>query len=344
MRRPTYKERVISQIEQYADTVNMHDLPDIFHYWSHNYIRPGFSEVFDAASIDDAYAVAFEEARARTAGPGRILSIGCGDGGVEIRVAKILLERGVSNFVFVCADLSPILLDHLRDAVEAEGLASHFQLVEADLNHIDIPGTFDVIMANHSLHHIVGLEALFAFSHERLKDGGIFATSDIIGRNGHTRWPETAAILQAAWPMLKPMQRYNVQLRQHNETFVDHDCSTEGFEGIRAQDILPIMTKLFFPYKFFATAGIVDMFIERSYGHGFNVNSEQDITFVKFIADLNEILIDAGVVKPTWMMAYFTKDDRGEVFYRDRRAGNVVRNPLEDPRWTRFYQSPNPVE
>ena len=58
------------------------------------------------------------------------------------------------------------------------------------------------------------------------------------------------------------------------------------------------------------------------------------------LSDLNDILLDAGLVKPTWMMAYFTKDNRGEFFYRDRRAINSLRTRGKDPRWTRFYPLP----
>jgi SAM-dependent methyltransferase len=340
MSEPTYQDRIRAQIEQYAETVNMHDLPEAFHIWSHKCIGSALNEVFGTYSIDEVYALAYIEARQREAGDGRILSIGCGDGGVEIRVAKILLERGVNDFVFVCADLSPILLGHLERAVAREGLDAHFRAVEADLNNIAVPGAFDVIMANHSLHHIKGLERLFTYSRERLKNGGIFATSDMIGRNGHMRWPETAAIVQAIWPVLDPKQRYHYQLQRYSDAFIDHDCSTEGFEGIRAQDILPIMLKVFHPYKFVGVGGVADLFVDRGYGHGFDVNNEEHVAFVRFLSDLNDILLDAGLVKPTWMMAYFTKDNRGEFFYRDRRAINSLRTRGKDPRWTRFYPLP----
>jgi hypothetical protein len=220
-------------------------------------------------------------------------------------------------------------------------LSQYFTPVEADLNKIQVDGEFDMIMANHALHHIEGLETLFQYSKDHLNPRGIFATCDMIGRNGHMRWAETAAVISALWPYLSVEQRYHAQLQRMTDKFVDHDCSNEGFEGIRAQDILPLLLNYFKPYKFFGTGGFIDVLIDRGFGHGYDVNSETDVAFIRFISDLNEIMLDAGVVKPTWTMSYFTKDDRGEVFYRDRRAATSVRCRNRDPAWTRFYDAPD---
>ena len=336
----SYDERIRAQIGQYADTIDMHVLPEIFHVWAQNYVGPGMEKVFGTSSIDEAYTQAFIEARQHPARTGQILSVGCGDGAVEIRIAKDIFSRGVKDFNFVCADLSPILLGHLKDAIGREGLSQYFTLVEADLNRIQVPGRFDMIMANHALHHIEGLETLFAYASDRLTPSGIFATCDMIGRNGHMRWAETAAVVNALWPVLSVKQRYHAQLKRMTETFVDHDCSKEGFEGIRAQDILPLMLNYFKPYKFFGTGGFVDLLIDRGYGHGYDPKSKTDVAFIRFVSDLNEIMLDSGVVKPTWTLAYFTNDDRGEVFYRDRRAVTSVRSRDGDPDWTRFYTTP----
>ena len=337
MTQTTYEDRLRSQIEQYAETVDMQALPSIYFVWSHNYIAPGLDNVFGTTSIDVAYAMAYIEARKTDTGAGRILSIGCGDGMTEIRIAKALLERDVRDFVFVCADLSPILLANLKADVAREGLADHFETIEIDLNFSRVEGTFDMVMANHALHHIQELETVFQFSHDCLKDGGIFATCDMIGRNGHMRWKETAVILQALWPTLEPKQQYNAQLKRIGDKFLDHDCSQWGFEGIRAQDILPLLLKYFHPYKFFGTGGFVDVIVDRGFGHAYDINNEKDVSFIRYLADLNDIFLDAGVVKPTWMMAYFTKDNRGEHFFRDRRAINSTRGRDGDPAWTRFY-------
>jgi hypothetical protein len=151
-------------------------------------------------------------------------------------------------------------------------------------------------------------------------------TCDMIGHNGHMRWPESRSVIELFWPLLKPKQRYHHQLRRFHETFVDHDCSTEGFEGIRSQDILPIMLQKFHPLKFVGAGGFIDLMIDRGYGHGFDVNDPDDLRLIKCMADLNEIMLDSGQIKSTLMFANFVKYQCSEISYRGRTANKSVRH------------------
>lgn len=325
-----YDAQVKSQIQQYAKTLNMHDLPPMFHVWSNEYIRPGLEDVFGVSTITDFYRSAYREAKSKIEkDSGLILSIGCGDGSVEIDLAKSLLKDEVRNFRIVGADLSPILLQTMRTKIATEGLGDFIEPLEVDLNLVEVPQSFDMIMANHSLHHILELEKIFDFSKSHMKSSGVFATNDMIGRNGHQRWPETAAVLAALWPTLTPKQRYHSQLRRLDETFVDHDCSLGGkdFEGIRSQDILPLMLERFHPIKFFGFGGFIDLLVDRGYGHGFDVNNPKDIALIKKYAELNDALLDADVIKPTIMLATFSKEHTQEKYYRNRSARRSIRVP-----------------
>jgi SAM-dependent methyltransferase len=333
---PDYASKVAAQIAQFAQTVNMHELPNSFHIWAHYYMFPPLAEIFGAKTIDDIYISSFIEAMAGVKAGGRILSIGCGYGDLEIRIAKALVAQGWRDVVIDCADISPVLIERVAADAAKQSVARNINPLVADLNAIDLPHRYDMIMANHSLHHIVGLERLFDFSFDHLADNGLFATVDVIGRNGHMRWPETAAFIKALWGILDEKKKYHVLLSRFSETFLDHDCSTEGFEGIRAQDILPLMLKKFRPYKFYAAGGIADLVFDRGYGHGFDV--EKDKELIHFICQLNELLLDADVIKPTTMMASFSRTNRGEICYRDRRAAKCVRNPAAPPDWTRYYE------
>lgn len=331
----TYEERVREQIAQYAETINMHDLPDAFHIWSNEYIRPALEEVFDTGSIDEAYALAYFDAGSPD--DAVFLSIGSGDGAVEIRVAKILLQRGIRNFKFVCTELSPILIERHREALKHENMENFFEIMQVDLNNNNVDRNFDVIMANHSLHHIIELESLFDFCKEKLLNNGVFIACDMIGRNGHQRWSEAKVIVDLLWPLLNDRQKYHVQLQRFNPTFIDHDCTQGGvdFEGIRAQDIMPLLLQRFHPFKFVGCGGIIDLFVDRGFGHGFNVKESQDLALVHMIAKLNDVLLDADIITPVWTMASFTKADRGCRIFRARTPEKAVRR--HDPFWLKSY-------
>ena len=225
----------------------------------------------------------------------------------------------------------------MREAAEKNNYIRYIKIVEADLNLNPPDAQFDMIMAHHSLHHIIELERIFDYSKSHLKERGIFATNDMIGRNGHMRWPETASIVKAIWPMLNDREKWHAQLKRLDDTFTDHDCSTEGFEGVRAQDILPLILARFHPYKFFGTGGFIDPFVDRGYGRAYDASKPEDVEWIKFISRLNDIMLVAGSVKPTVMYAYFTKtlEGRPEKYYRNRRASTSVRS--EEPDWAKYY-------
>ncbi|WP_017669269.1 class I SAM-dependent methyltransferase [Sandarakinorhabdus sp. AAP62] len=328
-----YNARVQQQIDQFIDQP-IHDLPEIFHIWSHNYIRPGIADVFGVESINDVYKGAVREASKQFGDGCRILSVGCGDGNVEIQLALSLIEAGFTRFRIEAVDLSPVLIERFREQLHANKLEGYILPQIADLNKRTPSEKYNVIMANHSLHHIVELEGIFDFIFESLTDDGIFATCDMIGRNGHMRWPESEAVLQTIWPLLSDRQRFHHQLLRHDrERFVDHDCSTEGFEGIRAQDILYLILNRFFPYKFFGYGGFMDVLTDRGYGPGFDQNNQWDVEFIGAMSKLNEMMLDSGMLKPTTMIAYFTKQERAPVHFRNRTARSSVRIPFEKPDW-----------
>lgn len=336
-----YERKVQQQIDQYV-TEAIHDLPDMFHVWSHNFIRPGLKDVFGVESVNDFYFAAAEEASSNFDRSVRILSIGCGDGAVEIELAQSLRARANTDFELVGVDLSPVLIERFRTSVRENGLERNVIPRVEDLNMISADEKFDVILANHSLHHIVDLERVFDFIERALAPQGIFATADMIGRNGHMRWPETEAVLQAIWPILNDKQKFHHQLlKLHAERFEDYDCSGEGFEGIRAQDILYLILTRFNAYKFFGYGGFIEVLVDRGFGHGFDVSRDEDRNLIMSLGRLNDLMLDAGIIKPTIMMAYFTKDRRQDSRYRGRTAASSVRMPFDTPEWVKYQAEQN---
>jgi hypothetical protein len=89
----SYEDRVREQITQYKEDRNIHALPDVFHVWSGDYIRPGIAKVFGVGSITEFYVDAFVRVLSGKDSEPVYLSLGCGDGVQEIEIAKGLQER-----------------------------------------------------------------------------------------------------------------------------------------------------------------------------------------------------------------------------------------------------------
>src|SRR5215469_6814226 len=85
-----------------------------------------------------------------------ILSLGCGYGGHEIRIAKSLKPP----YRIVGVDLNPGILKRAKAAADAERL--NIEFLPLDINYLKLgEGSFDLIMAHASLHHILNLEHVF---------------------------------------------------------------------------------------------------------------------------------------------------------------------------------------
>lgn len=112
--------------------------------------------------------------------------------------------------------------------------------------------------------------------------------------SGPRRTPSSRSELPAAY-------RYNVMLRRHEETYLDGDCSGEGFEGIRAQGILPRLRERFGFELFLGFANVIDAFIGRCFGPHFDPARTWDREFIDRVHAQDEAEILAGnISRRTW--------------------------------------------
>jgi SAM-dependent methyltransferase len=297
-----YQQRIAAERQNFDARVEVHDLPPIFHYWSNRYLRPRLEAV--GVSDPDAFFTKYvAECYGRGADRRRFVSIGAGNCDTEVRLARALINAGCNDFVIECLELNERMLERGRQLAQADGLADKVVPLQADFNEWQPVGRYDGIIAHQSLHHVVALERLFDAVGAALAPHGRFIVSDMIGRNGHQRWPEALVIVREFWRELPSAYRYNRQLKRQDDEFLDWDCSTEGFEGIRAQDILPLLVERFGFDMFLGFANVIDPFIDRGFGPNFSADSPSDREFIDRVHERDQAEIDAGSIKPTHMFA-----------------------------------------
>lgn len=297
-----YGDRVREEITRFSVEETVNDLPPIFHYWSNNYLRP-LLESFGFSYPEDFVARQIEWQHKQLGRALKVISLGAGNCDSELVVARLLIERGINEFHIDCLDITEAMLERGRRAADAQGLGDYFGFIRADLNYWSSDDTYDVAVANQSLHHVENLEGLFDSIYDAIGEEGIFVTSDMIGRNGHMRWPEALKIVQEFWEELPNEYRFNCQLRRQEAAYGNWDCSVEGFEGIRAQDILPLLIHRFGFDFFLAYGNIIDPFIDRGFGPHFKVENTWDREFIDRVHARDEEELLAGRVSPTHVLA-----------------------------------------
>lgn len=322
-----YQDKIQQELNNFAEVTNVHDLPAIYGYWADKHLLPLFREC-GFEGVDEFYAKHLVAAAHRVGGHARFISIGSGNCDTEVRVAKLIQEMGLTDFTLECLELNPAMLERGRQDAIANGVERNLQFVQADFNSWVPAGQYTGVMANHSLHHVTNLEGLFDGIKSALHPKGYFITSDMIGRNGHMRWPEALAHVERFWEEIPDSCRYNQLLKRHEREFVNWDCSGEGFEGIRAQDILPLLIERFDFPLFLGFAAVVTPFIDRCFGHNFDHTSPEHQALIDRIHKVDEEGFRTGELKPTQMLAVMSpQPSESHIYARGLSPQASVRHP-----------------
>lgn len=323
-----YSDRLQSEQAFYQDCLEVHQLPDIFHYWSNKYLAPDMHR-FGFTNPDDFFTYYISEyLAAQNRSCAHILSVGSGNCDLELATARKLIDQGHDDFVFECLDINKDMLERGRKAAEQAGLSKYFLFTRGDFNKWSPAGTYGIVLANQALHHVMNLEDLFDAIRQSLAADGLFLVSDMIGRNGHMRWPEAMRGLKPFWDELPAEYRNNRLLNRYEEQYINHDCSTHGFEGIRAQDILPLLLKKFNFSFFFPFGNMIFVFIDRPFGHNFDAGADWDKDFIDRVHASDEAGFLSGELKPTSMLAVLTNSEPDTLLRRNELTPEYcVRNP-----------------
>lgn len=302
-----HEDRLMGELKYFNDNINVHDLPKIFHYWSNKYLKPMLIE-YGISHPDDLFVnYMFDSFLSCGIDKPIFASIGSGNCDTEIRIAKLLKAKGVQEFLIECIEINTNMLERGFELAQKEHVLEHLSFIEMDFNKWKADKEYVSVIANQSLHHVQNLENLFYEIKKSLHNNGAFIVSDMIGRNGHQRWPEALDVVNNFWSKLPKQYKYNHQLKRYEEFYENWDCSTTSFEGIRSQDILPLLVKSFHFQFFIGFANVIDIFIDRGFGHNFNSNNIWDTNFIDEVHRFDELYIHKGIIKPTHMMASMKK-------------------------------------
>ena len=110
-------------------------------------------------------------------------------------------------------------------------------------------------------------------------------------------------VVDEIWRELPHEYTYNHLLQRHEPVYDNWDCSDVGFEGIRAQDILPLLLEHFEFDGVVPFANIVDPFIDRAFGPDFSSGRKWDIDFIDRVHARDEAEIARGAIKPAHIVA-----------------------------------------
>ena len=217
----------------------------------------------------------------------RVLSLGSGYCGKEIRLA-----RGLEcPYKITCTDINADLFSAARQRVRAEGLQIGFEI--EDLNFMEIDSsTYDVVLAEAALHHVINLEMLFEQVATGLAPGGSFHIVEVIGKNRAAIWAENLAFANAALDALPRdvIEGYKINAPNTRE---------EGMEGIRQEDIVPVLEDWFDSlYEYRHGAFMRFICTNGRLGQILNPDEPRRRRYLDFLIDVDRSAVRNGVLRP----------------------------------------------
>jgi SAM-dependent methyltransferase len=137
--------------------------------------------------------------------------------------------------------------------------------------------TFDVAMFVSGLHHVVEIERVLQTVIELLVPNGEFwIIGEAIGRNGNQLWPEALDAANRIFSLLPERFRRNASTGNVDSTVPETDFSASSFEGIRSEEIEPLLLRYFDPVQLWRRNCFLWRLVNPVYFRNYDLNSEED--------------------------------------------------------------------
>jgi 2-polyprenyl-3-methyl-5-hydroxy-6-metoxy-1,4-benzoquinol methylase len=242
--------------------------------------------------------------------PARGLSLGCGSGRAERTLVK---QRTCTSFTGV--DVAPEAIAEARRQAALESLPLDYEC--QDLNALDLGGrTFDLVVCQTILHHVLELEHLLDAVDGALSPDGVFFVHDYIGESQFQFLDERLRWYNLALTQLPPALRENVLTkRAQNEVRRPAPGKLASpFEAIRSGDIRKLLLDRFDVVASHECTTILDRVIPVGTRRGFLRNEETRSLFATLML-LDRALLESGTLPPL----------EGRYLLRRKRGGHRPR-------------------
>lgn len=240
----------------------------------------------------------------------KILGLGSGACGNELDGIIPLLQKHSISVDLYCVDINQHALDLALSEANKRGV--RFTPIISDINTISFESnSYDIIVAYASLHHFIELGRLAQQISKALTKNGVFVTVDIPTKNGYLMWPETYNIVCDLWGVIPPQFKIDHTGFSHPkyvEKYPNIDYSTNSFECINSEAILPALKKHLNCLSYVPAMSLTRRFFDTKFGPNYDLRNPLDKSTFAFITQLDCYYVSKNILKPeTFFGAYQKK-------------------------------------
>ena len=106
--------------------------------------------------------------------------------------------------------------------------------------------------------------------------GEFWIIGEAIGRNGNQLWPEALDAANRIFSSLPERFRRNALTRKVDSTVPETDFGANSFEGIRSEEIEPLLLRYFDPVEIWRRNCFLWRLVNPVYFPNYDLNSEED--------------------------------------------------------------------
>jgi len=234
----------------------------------------------------------------------KILSLGCGYGGVELEIAQHLKNIG-KPYEITATDINRTIFMKAGKEVQTRGLNIRF--LALDLNFIELEeNSFDLVFAHASLHHLLNLEHVFYQIYKGLKKNGRLIIQDIIGKTQVLFWKENVDFAREVVRQMPARYKKGISDNQVLIPPYTEPSIQKGMEGIRQEEIEELVKIYFAPVKVFKYGSFIRMICTHpELGKRIDPDKKEDREYLEHLFRLDLRQIEEKKLRPTEMLAVF---------------------------------------
>ena len=234
-----------------------------------------------------------------------LLSIGCGDGGHEIAIARRGFARHVTAF-----DASPVAIGLASEVARSENLAIDFsvRLFEEFISTPLEAGVFDAVLFSGSLHHVTDIEGMLAKVRHVVRPGGRVIVNEYVGPC-YQLYPDSQVrivnqILEGIPPEFRAAPNERLILPS-----IDAIMANDPTEGVRSA-LIPILLPMYFRTEYHRLTGGGLLHPLFSYLNGTKINdgSVESRAMVSALIAAENALTSSGALAHDFLFGVYIRD------------------------------------
>lgn len=246
--------------------------------------------------------------------PGRVLSLGCGNGNLE----RILVSFNLPYVEIEGMDINPDLMVYASQEAAKLGYKNLVYTV-ADLNNVALPQkSYDLVIFFHSLHHIENLEGILENVKTTLTKDGLLLVVDFVGP---TRW-QWADLQMEITQQLLDLLPDELKIDLHNQVpgqikrrisrpSIEQIINTDPSESVRSGEILEMLCREFEVLEQKSMGGTLLSLLFDGIAGNFDEGNPVVCSLIKSLQKTEELLISNHVIQPDFIFMVLKRKPEG---------------------------------